>query len=80
MADRGLSSKQDVETADLKPSHIEDATQAVEIGPFRVVGLGEDEVDFYSNFPEESRKRVFRKVNALDGPYASLHVLTFPEG
>ncbi|KAG2413099.1 hypothetical protein HFD88_010658 [Aspergillus terreus] len=63
MADRGLSSKKDVETADLKPSHIEDASQAVEIGPFRVVGLGADEVDFYSNFPEESRKRVFRKVD-----------------
>ncbi|EAU30176.1 conserved hypothetical protein [Aspergillus terreus NIH2624] len=63
MAERGLSSKQDVETADLKPSHIEDASQAVEIGPFRVVGLGADEVDFYSNFPEESRKRIFRKVD-----------------
>jgi hypothetical protein len=43
-----------------KPSHIE--SPITEIGTFRVVGLSPEDADFYTNYPEEKRKSVFRKV------------------
>ncbi|KAJ5668877.1 hypothetical protein N7462_009947 [Penicillium macrosclerotiorum] len=57
--------KEDVEIVD-QPSHLESVpkpSHVTEIGTFRVVGLTPDDEHFYSNFPEESRKKVFRKVD-----------------
>jgi hypothetical protein len=58
--------KNDVEIVD-QPSHIESLAKpshVTEIGTFRVVGLTPDDAAFYTSFPEEKRKRVFRKVDA----------------
>ncbi|KAL4888508.1 major facilitator superfamily domain-containing protein [Aspergillus ambiguus] len=72
MAHGKLESKHDLETADLKPSHVEDISQPVEIGAFRVVGLSTDEVDFYSNFPEKKRDKIFWKVDIRLVPMLAL--------
>ncbi|KAL4746551.1 hypothetical protein BDW72DRAFT_207253 [Aspergillus terricola var. indicus] len=53
-----------------KPSHIE--SPITEIGTFRVVGLSPEDADFYTNFPEEKRKRVFRKVDIRLVPMLAL--------
>ena len=61
----GSITKKDVEIVD-QPSHIESVTKGshvTEIGTFRVVGLTPDDEDFYTNFPAERRKKVFRKVS-----------------
>ncbi|KAL4907106.1 hypothetical protein BDW74DRAFT_189669 [Aspergillus multicolor] len=47
-----------------KPSHIE--SPITEIGTFRVVGLSPEDADFYTNYPEEKRKKVFRKRGKVD--------------
>ncbi|KAJ5150085.1 hypothetical protein N7448_001663 [Penicillium atrosanguineum] len=57
--------KSDIEIVD-QSSHIESLpkpSHVTEIGTFRVVGLTPDDADFYTNFPKEKRKRVFRKVD-----------------
>ncbi|KAL4743368.1 major facilitator superfamily domain-containing protein [Aspergillus similis] len=53
-----------------KPSHIE--SPITEIGTFRVVGLSPEDADFYTNYPEEKRKRVFRKVDIRLVPMLAL--------
>lgn len=60
----GSITKKDVEVVD-EPSHIESVTKGshvTEIGTFRVVGLTPDDEDFYTNFPADRWKRIFRKV------------------
>jgi hypothetical protein len=60
MTDRKNSiSKVDEADAE-KSTHIE--SPVTEIGTFRVVGLSAEDADFYVNYPEEKRKKVFRKV------------------
>ncbi|KAJ5153409.1 uncharacterized protein N7482_009887 [Penicillium canariense] len=64
MAPRSIR-KDDVEIAD-QPSHVESVpkgSHVAEIGTFRVVGLTPDDEAFYTSFSEESRKKVFRKVD-----------------
>ena len=61
----GSITKKDVELVD-EPFHTESVTKGshvTEIGTFRVVGLTPDDEDFYTNFPVERRKKVFRKVS-----------------
>ncbi|KAL3433708.1 major facilitator superfamily domain-containing protein [Aspergillus tetrazonus] len=53
-----------------KPSHIE--SPITEIGTFRVVGLSSEDADFYTNYPEEKRKRVFRKIDIRLVPMLAL--------
>ncbi|KAH6972789.1 major facilitator superfamily domain-containing protein [Ilyonectria sp. MPI-CAGE-AT-0026] len=48
---------------DRKVSHLEGAAEVTEIGTFRVFGLDPDDADFFTNYPEEKRKKVFRKVD-----------------
>ncbi|RYP03740.1 hypothetical protein DL764_004915 [Monosporascus ibericus] len=55
--------KDDVDSIDQKPTHVESASRPIEIGTFRVLGLNPEDAEFYSNFPEQRRKRVFRKVD-----------------
>lgn len=61
----GSITEKDVEIVD-QPSHIESVTKGshvTEIGTFRAVGLTPDDEDFYTNFPADRRKKVFRKVS-----------------
>ncbi|KAG9769112.1 putative transporter [Exophiala dermatitidis] len=44
-------------------SHLEAATHIVEIDEFRVLGLSQEDVDFYTNFPAEKTRKIFRKVD-----------------
>ena len=65
---RGSIGKDDVEIVN-QTSHIEDIPKpslVTQVGDFRVVGLTPDDADFYNNYPEEKRKKVFRKVRILD--------------
>ncbi|RYP22034.1 hypothetical protein DL765_001940 [Monosporascus sp. GIB2] len=55
--------KDDVDSIDQKCTHLESASQPIEIGTFRVLGLDPEDAEFYSNFPEGRRKKVFRKVD-----------------
>ncbi|KAL4934072.1 major facilitator superfamily domain-containing protein [Aspergillus undulatus] len=71
MAERDSIVKGDVEKAiDEKPAHIESAV--TEIGTFRVVGLSPEDADFYTNYPEEKRMKVFRKVDVRLVPMLAL--------
>lgn len=64
-----MATKNSIEKNDLdldhKVSHLEGAAEVTEIGTFRVFGLDPDDADFYTNYPEEKRKKVFRKVRML---------------
>ncbi|KAL3452241.1 major facilitator superfamily domain-containing protein [Aspergillus insuetus] len=53
-----------------KSTHIE--SPVTEIGTFRVVGLSAEDADFYVNYPEEKRKKVFRKVDIRLVPMLAL--------
>jgi hypothetical protein len=64
----GSIRKDDVEIVD-QPSHIESLPKpslVTEIGTFRVVGLTPEDADFYTNYPEEKRKKVFHKVGLIN--------------
>jgi hypothetical protein len=62
----GSNRKDDVEIAD-QPTHVETLptkpSHVTEIDTFRVVGLTPDDEQFYINFSQDSRKKVFRKVD-----------------
>ncbi|KAL5339839.1 major facilitator superfamily domain-containing protein [Aspergillus crustosus] len=66
MDHRGSITKDDLE----KPSHVE--SPITEIGTFRVVGLSAEDADFYNNYPEEKRKKVFHKVDIRLVPMLAL--------
>ncbi|CAP96482.1 hypothetical protein E8E15_008346 [Penicillium rubens] len=62
---RGPIGKNDVEIVD-ETSHVENIPKpslVTQVGDFRVVGLTPDDADFYNNYPEDERKKVFRKVD-----------------
>lgn len=72
---RGSIGKDDVEIVD-QDSHIENIPKpslVTQVGDFRVVGLTPDDADFYNNYPEEKRKKVFHKVRILDTP---MHIIS----
>ena len=54
----------------LKPgiAHVEEAPTVIQIETFRVLGLSPEDADFYTNYPEEKRKRVVHKV--IENPAA----------
>lgn len=62
MADTRTLEKRDIETVIEDGSHVEHKPQVIEIGNFRVIGLDPDDADFFINYPEEKRKKIFRKV------------------
>lgn len=43
--------------------HYEGATLVREIDSFRVLGLSDEDADFYTSYPEDKRKKIFRKVD-----------------
>ncbi|KAI2695469.1 hypothetical protein DTO013E5_6059 [Penicillium roqueforti] len=62
---RGSIGKDDVEIVD-QTAHVEHILKpslVTQIGDFRVVGLTPEDADFYNNYPEDKRKRVFHKVD-----------------
>ncbi|CRK28543.1 hypothetical protein BN1708_015230 [Verticillium longisporum] len=62
MALRSSIDKHDVESVDQK-AHVENSSQAIDIAGFRVFGLDPADAEFFETYPEEKRKRVFRKVD-----------------
>jgi hypothetical protein len=70
----GSIRKEDVEIVD-QPSHVETLpkpSHITEIDTFRVVGLTPDDEQFYINFSQERRKKVFRKVDVRLVPMLAL--------
>ncbi|KAK5951825.1 hypothetical protein OHC33_007117 [Knufia fluminis] len=57
------SLEKDVYVKTEEANHYETAAQIIEIDTFRVCGLSTEDADFYRNYPEASRKKVFRKVD-----------------
>jgi hypothetical protein len=49
-----------VDTAD--SVHVTKTPQIVKIDDFQVLGLTNEDADFYINYPEEQKKKVLRKV------------------
>ncbi|KAF9895109.1 hypothetical protein FE257_000011 [Aspergillus nanangensis] len=47
----------------LEPEHQENVPTIVTIENFRVLGLSAEDEDFYMNYPDEKRKKIFRKVD-----------------
>lgn len=62
MAQRSSIDKDSLQIEEKDIGHYESATNVQEIGSFRVLGLSPEDADFFTNFPEEKRKKVFRKV------------------
>lgn len=69
MATKNSIEKNDLDL-DQKVSHLEGKAEVTEIGTFRVFGLDPGDADFFTNYPEEKRKKVFRKVR-MPWSYAS---------
>ncbi|KEF57115.1 uncharacterized protein A1O9_07305 [Exophiala aquamarina CBS 119918] len=63
MAARKSFQKDEVEFIEGKQNDVEGIPHIIEIDTFRVLGLTAEDADFYTNFPEEKRKRIFRKVD-----------------
>jgi hypothetical protein len=59
---RGSIEKNDVESIDHKDIVANPNTQAIDIAGFRVFGLDPVDAEFFSSYPDEKRKKVFRKV------------------
>ncbi|KAH6664729.1 major facilitator superfamily domain-containing protein [Plectosphaerella plurivora] len=55
--------KNDVESIDHKDIVADSNTQAIDIAGFRVFGLDPVDAEFFSSYPEDKRKKVFRKVD-----------------
>lgn len=68
--------KKDVHVKAEEASHHEGLAQIVEIDTFRVCGLSSEDADFYTNFPEQDRKKVFHKVRMASFPRRRDSVLT----
>ena len=51
-----------VDVKDEEAFHLESKARVLEIDTFRVCGLSDEDANFYNNYPEEGRKKVFRKV------------------
>lgn len=66
MTSRNSLEKSEVKVLDEEASHHEGVPQVLEIGTFRVLGLTSEDAVFYTNYPEEKRKSVFRKVRHPD--------------
>lgn len=60
---RSSVEKHDVESVENKSAQFENSGQAIDIAGFRVFGLDPADAEFYENFPDDRRKKVFRKVD-----------------
>ena len=59
-----VDEKHDVESVEHKSTRFDTNNgSAIDIGGFRVFGLDPADADFYENFPEDRRRKVFRKVD-----------------
>ncbi|KAH6874389.1 major facilitator superfamily domain-containing protein [Thelonectria olida] len=72
MAPKSSIDKSDIDVTDHKPSHLENASEAIDIAGFRVFGIDPDDADFFTNFPEEKRKKVFHKLDIRLVPMLAL--------
>ncbi|KAH7130898.1 major facilitator superfamily domain-containing protein [Dactylonectria macrodidyma] len=72
MASRTSIEKNDSNILDRQASHLESAPKAIDIDSFRVFGLDPQDAEFYTNFPEEKRKKVFHKVDVRLVPMLAL--------
>ncbi|KIX01892.1 uncharacterized protein Z518_07831 [Rhinocladiella mackenziei CBS 650.93] len=72
MAPRKSLEKDDVDIVDQEAIHLEGASQVIEIGTFHVLGLSSHDAEFFSNYPEEKRKKVFRNVDVRLVPMLAL--------
>lgn len=80
MAFRRSSEKNEVKVLDEEASHYEGVPQVHEIGSFRVLGLTSEDADFYTNYPQEKRKEVFRKVRFSNSSQTVGQQLTLRKG
>jgi len=80
MAFRTSIEKGDIEVVEQVSSHLESASRVVEIGEYRVLGLSNEDADFFQNFPEKKRKHVFHKVSILRPSHSRRHQLTCYQG
>lgn len=76
MAPRSSIDKGDIEIVEQEPSHLESASRVFEIGEYRVLGLSNEDADFFQNFPEKKRKHVFHKVSILSPSHSRRQQLT----
>lgn len=64
MSHRRSTEKNDAQSVDKeKTAHVEGDDGVIEIAGFRVFGLDPADAEFFENFPEDRRKKVFRKVS-----------------
>lgn len=60
---RSSTEKYEVDEKQKVSAHVEGGNQIREIETFRVLGLSQEDADFYTEFPADKRKKVFRKVD-----------------
>lgn len=57
--------KDSVDIKDVEATHLEGQARVLEIGTFRVTGLSTEDAEWFTSYPEEKRKKIFRKVSSL---------------
>lgn len=73
MAFRRSSEKDEDVYDEKKAGHMETAApQFIEIGDYRVLGITQEDADWYMNYPEDRRKKIFRKVSRPKRPVDDL--------
>lgn len=55
-------------TVDEEAMHIEVIPNITEIGTFRVLGLSQEDADFFADYSEEQKTKTFRKVGDMHDP------------
>lgn len=65
MTFRRSADKDSVDVKDVEATHLEGQARVLEIGTFRVTGLSTEDAEYFQNYPEEKRKKVFHKVSQL---------------
>ena len=58
--------KNEISLVDEKSDSVQDTKphQIVQIDNFQVLGLHPDDAEFYTNYPEDKRKKIIHKVDA----------------
>lgn len=72
MALRKSTEKDIIDIKDEEASHLESRARVIEIDTFRVCGLNDEDVDFYTNYPAQDRKKTFRKIDVRLIPMLAL--------
>lgn len=58
--------------------NLDGTPQVIEIDGFRVLGLSQDDAEFYKNYSEDKRKQVLRKVGKDRHIPEPIRPLAFP--